>query len=604
MISDHRDVKITGGYWKKKTDLVRNVTVNAVYDRFKESGRIDAFRCDWREGMPGRPHIFWDSDVAKWIEGASYILSGEKDPLLEQRIEEIIDDIEKNQREDGYFNIYFTVIEPYRRFTDRSCHELYCAGHLMEAACAYFNATGRDRFLKIMEKYADHIARVFTVEHSAKFNTPGHEEIELALFKMYKTTGSERFLDLMKYFLETRGQKDNAEMQIVNEPRYSQSHAPIRDQHEAFGHSVRAVYLYSAMADLARQTGDKELFAACRDLFRDITQRKMYVTGGIGSTCIGEAFTVPYDLPNSQAYTETCASIGMIFFSDRMFLSDPDKDSSYADIIELELYNGALSGLSLDGDKFFYENPLEIRMYDRQRITATKDRERWPITQRVKEFSCSCCPPNIVRLIPSVGRYFYAFDEDEGAVYINQFGQSEFELGKVRVSQSTEYPSDGTVNIESNVPVYVRIPGWCNGEFTSDREYTYRNGYARFDAGRTSVVFRLEPTLYRADPRCANNIGKAVLRYGPFIYCAEGVDNGGDVHTLCFDRRRVNEAVFDRSDLFSAPVITVPGIRLLCDDRLYTSGDERYVRTDIKLIPYCCFANRGETDMLVYLNVR
>ncbi|MBQ3860924.1 MAG: glycoside hydrolase family 127 protein, partial [Clostridia bacterium] len=429
MLIDHRNVTISGGYWKKKMDLNRKVTMNAVYDRFHESGRIDAFRCDWKEGMPNRPHIFWDSDVAKWMEGAAYILETDKNPLLEEKVEQLIDWIEAGQHEDGYFNIYYTVVEPDKRWTDRNCHELYCAGHLMEAACAYYNATGRDRFLRCMEKYADYIAKVFMEEHSAAFKTPGHEEIELALYKMYKTTGRQKYFDLMRYFLETRGQPDNGEAQIFNAARYAQSHAPIRAQHEAFGHSVRAMYLYSGMADLANETGDAELLDACRDLFRDTVNRKMYVTGGIGSTSIGEAFTVPYDLPNSKAYTETCASVGLMFFANRMFRADPVKSSAYADVVELEMYNGALSGLSLDGEKFFYENPLEICLRERNRITATNDREHFPITERVRIFGCSCCPPNLNRLLPALGDYFYGYDEEKGEVYINRFGDSEFAYG-------------------------------------------------------------------------------------------------------------------------------------------------------------------------------
>lgn len=604
MICDHRYTKITGGYWKDKLDLNRNVTINAVYDRFAETGRIDAFRCDWKEGMPNRPHYFWDSDVAKWMESVAYVIDAGNAPELEEKVEALIDNIEKNQGEDGYFNIYFTVVDPENRFKNRDWHELYCAGHLMEAACAYYKATGRDRFLKIMEKYADYIAKVFMIERSAPFVTPGHEEIELALYKMYKTTGEERFFKLMKFFLEMRGQPGNTEVPILGNIRYAQSHAPIREQHEAFGHSVRAMYLYSAMADLAGETGDEELLAACRDLFRDVTSRKMYITGGIGSTCIGEAFTIPYDLPNGQAYTETCASIGLAFFASRMFKADPVKRSIYADVVELEMYNGALSGLSLDGDKFFYENPLEIRMRDRSRITATGDRERWPITQRVKVFNCSCCPPNLTRFIPSIGDHFYAYDEEAKTVYVNQFGQSEFRCGGALVTQETGYPLDGSVKISSNVPVYVRIPGWTRGRFTADAACVVDNGYARFEAGEFTVKFEMTPVLVAANANVVNDIGKAVLMRGPIVYCAEGVDNGGDVHTLVFDRALLSEAETELQEQFPAPVITVPGLRLKASDELYAPLDEQYERAEIRLIPYSCFANRGETDMLVYLNVR
>ena len=602
--TDYRDVRLTGGYWKKKEDLNRDATIPAVYDRFDESGRIEAFRCDWKEGMPKQPHFFWDSDVAKWMEGAAYILAREDIPALREKVEALIDQIEKNQGEDGYFNIYFTVVAPEKRYTDRNCHELYCAGHLMEAACAYYNATGRDRFLRCMEKYADYIAKVFTAEHSANFVTPGHEEIELALFKMYRTTGERRFFELAQFFLEKRGQPDNGEAQIFDDAIYAQSHAPIREQHEAFGHSVRAMYLYSGMTDLAAETGDEALLTACRDLFEDTTNRKMYVTGGIGSTNIGEAFTIPYDLPNSRAYTETCASIGLMFFANRMLKADPERPSKYADIVELEMYNGALSGLSLDGEKFFYENPLEIYDTERHRITATHDREHWPITQRVRIFGCSCCPPNLNRLLASMGEYFYAADEENRAVYVNQFGESAFERDGMTVSQKTDYPFSGKVSVSANVPVFVRVPGWCHS-FTADAAYRMVNGYARFEAGEINVEFAMEPELVAADVRVVRNLGQAALRYGPFVYCAEGVDNPGDLHLLYFDRTAVADAKIKADEFFGAPVLTVNGfIRKNPSDSLYAPLEERFEPAEIRMIPYCGFANRGETDMLVFLNYR
>ncbi|MBQ4351755.1 MAG: glycoside hydrolase family 127 protein [Clostridia bacterium] len=604
MIFDHRFVTLTGGYWREKYDLNRDVTMKAVYDRFDESGRIAAFRCDWKEGMPNRPHIFWDSDVAKWMEGAAYLLEKENIPALEEKVEALVDEIERNQHEDGYFNIFYTVVEPEKRWTNRDCHELYCAGHLMEAACAYYNATGRDRFLRCMMKYADYIAKVFMEEHSAAFNTPGHEEIELALYKMYKTTGEPRFYELMKYFLETRGQPDNHEAQIFAAPHYAQSHAPIREQHEAFGHSVRAMYLYSGMADYAAESGDPVLLDACRALFEDVTRRKMYVTGGIGSTNIGEAFTIPYDLPNTKAYTETCASIGLMFFANRLFRADPERTSAYADAVEREMYNGALSGLSLDGEKFFYENPLEINLTERHRITATNDGEHWPIAERVRIFGCSCCPPNLNRLLPAIGDYFYAYDEGEGAVWVNQFGTSVFERDGVKVTQTTDYPMDGTVKIVSNVPVYVRIPGWCR-KFTADRPHDDCRGYAKFDAGEITVTFEMKPFLLAANPRVTPNLGRAVLCRGPIVYCAEAVDNGGGVHTLYFDRTRVHDARVSRVSGIPLPVIDLDGLRMEdTDGALYAPLDERFTPAGIRLIPYCCFANRGESDMLVWLPVR
>ncbi|MGN1347258.1 MAG: glycoside hydrolase family 127 protein [Eubacteriales bacterium] len=616
MLTDYRNVTLRGGFWKSKEDLNRDVTIHAVYDRFNESGRIDAFKCSWKEGDPKQPHIFWDSDVAKWMEGAAYILKRERIADLEEKVEALIDEIERNQGEDGYFNIYYTVVKPNDRFTNRDCHELYCAGHLMEAACAYYEATGRDRFLKLMEKYADYIAKVFMIEDSAKFVTPGHEEIELALYRMYRTTGEERFLKLCAFFLNNRGARNDKDTAIFANPKYAQNHLPIREQHEAFGHSVRATYLYSGMADLARETGDEALAKACYDLFDDITEKKMYVTGGIGSTHIGEAFTIPYDLPNDHAYTETCASIGMIFFANRMFQLDAARtghpSSKYADIVELELYNGALSGLSLDGESFFYENPLEIRLADRKKITATNDQEHFPITQRVRMFGCSCCPPNLNRLLSSLGTYFYGYDEASGAVYINQFGDSEFACGGAHVSQKTGYPNDGHIAIVSDVPVYVRIPGWCR-RFLATKKYEMVNGYAKFDAGEIDLEFDMTQVMLTSSVKVVKNLGRAAVRRGPVIYCAEAVDNDGDVHSLYLDRRTLNDGVAVLNDKYGVPTITFSGFRRIDPlDRditpLYAPLDnvigEEFRPAKISMIPYFAFANRGETDMLVFMNYR
>ncbi len=596
---DYRNVTLTDGFWYEKQRLNREVTINAVYDRFAETGRVDAFKFDWKEGEPNKPHIFWDSDIAKWVEGAAYILRQEDRPDLEEKIEWVIDRIEENQHEDGYFNIYYTVVEPGQRFTKRNNHELYCAGHLMEAACAYYEATGRDRFLGLMEKYADCIARIFVEEKSAAFETPGHEEIELALIRMYRVTGKKKFLDLAAHFLNLRGQPGNREEQLFSEGQYLQSHAPIREQREAYGHAVRAMYLYAAMADLALETGETALLDTCRALFHDVTTRKMYITGGIGSTRIGEAFTVPYDLPNAGAYTETCASIGMIFFAQRMIAADPANAAKYADVIELEMYNGALSGLSLDGDKFFYENPLEINLVERNRITGTKEKERWPITERVKVFSCSCCPPNLNRWIASIGNYFYALDEENGEVYLNQFGSGRFVCDGAEVVVETDYPRSGLIRISTNRPIHVRIPGWCHS-FTASRSYAMQDGYACFAAGEIVVDLAMKPELMVSSVKVTRNLDRAALRRGPMIYCAEAVDNGGAVHDLYVDAASIGAAIFDGER------VIVPGSRRVdpVADQLYVPLCASFVPTAVTFVPYHTFANRGECDMLVFLPYR
>lgn len=602
---NYRDVTLRGGFWKHMEDLNSKVTVNAVYDRFYETGRIDAFRFEWKEGEPNQPHFFWDSDVAKWMEGAAYILSREDRPDLEQKIEQIIDLIEKNQCEDGYFNIYFTVVKPEARWSCRGWHELYCAGHLMEAACAYYDSTGKDRFLRLMEKYADCIEKVFVKDRSAAFITPGHEEIELALYRMYKTTGKAKYLELCKFFLENRGAEGNTEPDIFESPYYAQNHLPIREQREAFGHSVRAVYLYAGMADLALESGDEKLKEACIALFDNITNKKMYVTGGIGSDYRGESFTIPYDLPNAGAYAETCASIGLMFFAQRMMVLDPDNAARYADVIELEMYNGMLSGISLDGDKFFYENPLEIFFVERSRLNTLASNERWPITQRPKVFDCSCCPPNLVRLLSSMGNYMYSYDEKSGEVYVNQFADSIYDNGSAKVSVVTDYPYDNKIKISSDAPIRVRIPEWCHG-FWTDADYRMENGYACFGAGNVEIALEMKPELVASSVNVVRNLGKAALRYGPMIYCAEANDNEGGVHKLYIDSEKVADAKVSYSDELCRNVIDCAGYYRIDTEngKLYAPYSLKFESTNIRMIPYHCFANRGESDMLVYLNVR
>ncbi len=295
---NHKDVFLDDGFWWHKQELINEKTIYAVMDRFKETGRFDAFKFDWKEGQPNQPHCFWDSDIAKWMESVAYILEKKEDPTLEATVDELVDLIEANQDENGYFNIFYTVIEPHNRWKNRSGHELYTAGHLIEAAIAYYYATGKDKFLRLMCKFADHIEQVFKINQSATFATPGHEEIELALVKLYRCTQETRYLELAKFFVDNRGCNTKDQFDSWVNSKYTQSHLPVREQTTAEGHAVRAVYLYSGMADLALEYNDTALFNACHTIFDNIINKRMYITGGIGSTQVGEAFTIDYDLPN------------------------------------------------------------------------------------------------------------------------------------------------------------------------------------------------------------------------------------------------------------------------------------------------------------------
>jgi len=589
--TDYRAITLTGGFWKAKEDLNRDVTIPAVYERFSESGRIDAFKCDWKEGMDKKPHFFWDSDVVKWIEGAAYCLSRKSDPELEAKVEAIIDEIEKNRDENGYFNIYFTVVEPKARFKMRGHHELYCAGHMMEAAVAYYEATGKRRFLDIAEKYAGYIKSVFmdgTADVKPGFLTPGHQEIELALLRMYRATDNSDWLELAKFFLDRRGAN---EIEALGRDQYTQSWLPVREQHEAVGHSVRAGYLYTAMADLAHEIDDEELKTACRDIWNDIVTGKMYITGGVGAVPHGERFGERFYLPNETSYNETCASIALMLFAQRM--NKMELESKYADVIERQMYNGMMSGLSLSGDAFFYQNVLQVG-------GSVDVDNKHPTAKRPQMFGCSCCPPNLNRTLSSMGQYFYMWDEND--VWVNQFGDSELSDGGIKVTQKTEYPKNGKVVItaEGTKNIRVRVPDWCDS-FTASREYTMEKGYAVFPGeGEITVQFEMRPKLMKSDFRVRDNRGRVAVQYGPVVYCAENIDNG-DVHSLCIDavNPRWETEVCETCGCMK---LSVNGYQLgEQKEGLHAELNPSLEPLRIKLIPYHVFANRECTGMTVYL---
>ena len=590
-----QNVVLKNGFLYDKQMLNENVTINAVYNRFYDTGRVSAFRCDWQEGQPQKPHIFWDSDVAKWMEGAAYILQKKKAPDLEEKIESIIDEIEKNQCEDGYFNSYFITCAPEKRFTVRDWHELYCAGHLMEAAVAYYEATGKDRFLKLMEKYADCIEKAFVTEKTAQFETPGHQEIELALVRMYRATNDLRYLKLAKHFLDRRGYEP------AGIAKNTQSHLPVREQTEAAGHCVRACYMYSAMADLAYETNDRELYETCKALFTDITTKKMYITGGIGSTRLLETFTIDYDLLNDKAYAETCAAIALMFFAHRMLRFE--NDSVYADLIERILYNGMIAGLSLDGKSFFYENPLEINLNNYKRFISPDHKERFAITQRVEVFGCSCCPPNLNRVLASLGNYIYGYEGN--TLYVNQFADSEASINGMKITQKTDFPKSGKIVLQAEnvAALCVRIPAWCE-EYTVSAPYIMKNGYAVIEkpVGEITVDLQIKPQLIASNPEIYENNGKAAICCGPFVCAGEAVDNIQNLHSLFIDRNF--KATAQYSDTLCGYTVQVKAYRRKAQSALYAKYTEALEDYTLNLIPYAAFANRGESNMCVWFGVK
>ncbi len=594
------NVDIKNGFWKEKIDMISDVTVEAVYNRFDETHRFSALDCLWKEGDPDMPHIFWDSDVAKWIEGFAYSLKNKPNAKMEELCDEAIAKICKNADENGYFNSHFLVTG--EKLTLREEHELYCLGHLIEAAVAYFEATGKRELLDAMCKYADYIEKVFVIDKSAPYVTPGHPEIELALVKLYEVTGEKRYLELSKYFVDMHGScGDRAPYKGTN-LYYNQDEVPVRERNTAEGHCVRSLYLLSGMSDIADYYNDKELKDACDRVFENVINKRMYITGATGSTCHGESFTVDYHLPNRTAYAETCASISLAFFANRMLKENPV--NKYADAVEKVMYNGILAGVSMDGKSFFYENPLEIDVKFNKVNTCTDGGERYPITQRKEVFDCSCCPPNVIRFIASIGDYMYTYSDD--AIFVHQFIDSQSEIDGNVVTQVTDYPSEDNLKIvvenSNKKQVAVRIPGWCKN-FTASKSYYEENGYAYFDLcqGKNEITinFNMEVIFVKANRKTHVNAGKVAVMRGPVVYCMEGVDNGEDVHSISLGA--VSDFAPCQKD-FIVPSIMGKGYIEKETEELYYTDDGIKEEKAIKLIPYFAYANRGETDMLVWIN--
>ena len=613
----YNHIDITGGFWKDRQNLVRKTTVWNVYRRFKETGRFEALKLHWKEGEPNKPHIFWDSDVAKWIEGVAYLVQKQREPELEAIVDEVADDIERGRMEDGYFNSYFVQIAPEARFTVRDRHELYCLGHWIEAAIAYDVATGKGKLLAMVKDYAALVKRVFMEENAAVFEAPGHEEIELALVKLFDYTGDRQYLDLALHFVNKRGNptKPNQGWSQCNHA-YEQDHKPVREQTEAIGHAVRAVYLYCAMADLAERLDDEGLKNAAEALYRNIVEKKMYITGAIGSTrryeaikapeeekisYIGEAFEEEYELPNESSYAETCATLGLALFARRMQLFEPD--SNYADTIERVIYNGFLSGMSLDGKAFFYVNLQEIDLEARRRMFEFGRNERLYPTERVEVFSCSCCPPNVVRFIPSIADFTYHYNEE--TVFINQYMQSTADFGDCKITQTTNYPYEGKITLQhegSKKTLALRIPAWCkqytlfkNGTATC---FEVTRGYAYVSVQNGDVLelnLEMIPRRIYANPNIRANRGKVAVSFGPFIYCMEGVDNGEHLGEVILCNGKIEQGY---DDALKLPVLFAPAARVSVNG-LY-SDERTETPFTAKLIPFFAFANRGSTDMRIW----
>ena len=568
---------------------------------------------DTEDGFYGM--VFQDSDAYKWLEAAAYAVADKPDENLERQADGLIDLIADAQDKDGYLNTFFTVKDTEKRWTNLlEGHELYCSGHLIEAACAYYEATGKRKLLDVAVKNAECIYDRFVTQNTE--GIPGHPEIELALLRLYRLTENDHFLELAGKFINERGKSpdfwsreaEKRSWSVWNSDPWSndyrQSAKPVREQTEAVGHAVRAVYLYTGMADLAAETEDKELFAACRRLWENIVHRKMYITGGIGSTVQGEAFTVDYDLPPDTAYSETCAAIGLIFFAEKML--ENEINGEYGDVMELVFYNTVLAGMQLDGKRFFYVNPLEIDLG----ISGKACTHSHVLPSRPKWYACACCPPNAARLIGSIGKY--AYGENGDTVYCHLFasGKVSFSNG-MKLECTTSYPYDMTIKytVSGSGKVAVRIPKQSrkfslkvNGKITS---VIPENGYIYIDADeKTEIELALDgtPRFVRASNKVPRLTGMTALMRGPLVYCFEGADND-DVRSIRLDRSQppaVGE--FEPQLLGGTVKLTAKAFRAEDCDDLYNVEDEKLTPFDAVAVPYYTWGNRGENDMRVWVN--
>lgn len=629
-----KDFKISDKFWGQYERLIKDVVIpyqeKVLHDEVpgaEKSHAIDNFKAAAKMLETGKSEdtfygmVFQDSDVAKWLEAAAYSLLMIPDQALEERCDELIDLIGRAQHKDGYLNTYFTVKEPDKRWTNLlEAHELYCAGHMIEAAVAYAECTGKTKLLEIMENMADHIYRHFIEENAPGF--PGHPEVELALMRLYHYTQNEKYLELAMHFINTRGvdsdyfikecEKRNWTVWNANgnDTEYNQSHLPVREQTKAVGHAVRAVYLYTGMADAAKTTQDESLIKACKTLWQNITSSRMYVTGAIGSAYEGEAFTEDYHLPNDTTYGETCAAIGLIFFARKML--DLEKNSQYADTMERSLYNCVLAGMELDGTKFFYVNPLEVI----PGISGKAVTHRHDLPQRPKWFTCACCPPNVARLLSSLSKYAWSVEDD--TVYSHLFIGGSLKLSQGTLHVTTAYPYEGTItysfepaNDTMPLTLAIRLPFWSkdtvillNGQ---KADFVIRDGYAYLTKAFAptdilTVTFDMTVKRIFANAKVSSDSGKVCFLRGPLIYCIEGIDHDDDILSLYVKKdAAVSVMPYDATKLNGIIPLKVEGYRMKQTDSLYCFERPSLSPCELTLIPYYTWGNRGLNQMRVWI---
>ena len=614
--------KIIPYQWKILNDQLEGADKTYCIENFRiAAGELEGTR----KGV-----VFQDTDLYKWLESVAYTIAGGKGGQFEPLADEVIELVGRAQEPDGYLNTYFTVNAPERKWKNLiEGHELYTAGHMIEAAVAYYHATGKTAFLEIAKKNADLIGKVFGRGEGQRRGYPGHQEIELALVKLYRVTGEQKYLDTAKYFIEERGTQPNYLAEELRERggfeffpdlqdydlAYSQADIPPVEQTKAQGHSVRDMYMCAAMADLAGECEDERLLKACKAIWENMTQRQMYITGGIGTSGFRERFTIDYDLPNATNYSETCASIGLMMFGQR--LSAVTGEAGYYDSVERALYNTVLAGINIEGDRYFYVNPLEVVPEFCTQHTYMNHVK--PIRQ--KWFSIACCPPNVARTLASLGQYVYAQEDD--SILIHQFISSEVQTetkdGKTALKMDSTLMQDGKVSIqaetEKGCSLKIRIPAYAeNWKLLSgekEEKPEIQNGYITMalPAGTHAVTLNLDihPRWVAANDQVRADAGKAALVKGPIVYCLEEVENGKLLSQVCVKpNEEVKEEASPEGLVGNLPALTYPGTRIKnagLGDQLYGALKIEKEATQLTAIPYCLWNNRGEGEMLVWHRV-
>ncbi len=713
---DMKKVKITDEFWSREQELVRTEVIpyqwEALNDRvpgaapsfcmhnFRAAGKLmrakktagksfvpPKYTFRGFESLPDDPKhpdddkfygfVFQDTDFSKWIEAVGYSLIIHPDEDLEKIADGAIDIVCDAQLENGYLDTYYIINGMDRAFSNlRDHHELYCLGHLIEGAVSYYNATGKDKLLRAAMRFADYCADYFGPGDDQCKGYPGHEIAEMALVRLYETTGEKKYLELAEFFIDRRGQKPIyfieeekklAELDgtayhepVVKEDSnwfernrywYHQAHKPVREQTEAVGHAVRGVYLYSGMADVARLSEDEALLGACERIWNSIVRDKLYITGGIGASHMGESFSFPHDLPNDTAYSETCAAIGLVFFARRML--QIEAKNIYADIMELALYNTVLAGMALDGKSFFYVNPLEVYPTacdrDERKLHVKAIRQKW--------FGCACCPPNIARTLSSLS--MYAYTENEDTIYTHLYMGSSlnksFPDGDISMTVKSDFPWNGNVNVDikSNASVPVagklafRIPGWCKNakvnikesdtliegtiktkgtSSANDSDYIVKvsgddsfalevnNGYlyidGKWNCESITLTFDMDIEILAANNAVREDIGKVAVKRGPITYCLEERDNGDKLHLLRIDplEAKQNAKISISDELGHAmTVIDMPGKREEDESQnnncLYHDAitNTKFEDCNLRFIPYYAWNNRGVGEMSVFV---